>query len=656
MSKTVIIGGIQISDCFGGSYYLPYTIGIILSYGLNNICRNLKIELLPIIYKRIPIYDAINILAQAEIVFISLYLWNYNYSLELAKNLKKFNNKIIIFCGGPQISKNPVKLESFLRTHNYIDFACYGEGEKPTLGFLEAYQKQDWNSVPSIAFLNADGIFHITPETDGIGNLDEIPSPYLNGFISKIMEDNPEELWSCLWETNRGCPHSCSFCAWSSSRHKKLKKFSLERLEKEIRWFGENNIEFLFCCDSNFGIYPDRDSKIVDLVISAKKEYGYPKSFSVQSTKNATDIIFNFQKKLNEAGLQKGVNLALQSVNPSTLEAIKRKNISPVHYRRLQKMFMSEGIQTFTDFLLGLPNDTYESFTHGIGEIIEDGQYNRVQFINLVVLENSEMAESDYQKKYGLILQKSKIIAHHTKIFDLNEESVAEYQDLVIGTNTLSREEWVRCRIFCWMTSLIFFNKLLQIPIILLNKISKIPYPTIINRFIDSHDNTPLFNKIYSIFKNHALSIQQGGIEYIPSDEWLGIFWPADEYVLIKISKDGLLRQFYSEAEIIIRDLLQTNNVILDIQLFSESIKLNAALQIQPNLLSDIIIETNYGIYNFYQDVLIGYDPYLEQTHHQYLIKRSLKKYSDWDTWCREVVWYGSKRGAYLYYCEELVP
>ena len=33
----------------------------------------------------------------------------------------------------------------------------------------------------------------------------------------------------------------------------------------------------------------------------------------------------------------------------------------------------------------------------------------------------------------------------------------------------------------------------------------------------------------------------------------------------------------------------------------------------------------------------------------KYIIEKSKEQYHSWDDWYREVVWYGNKKGAYLY-------
>ena len=52
----------------------------------------------------------------------------------------------------------------------------------------------------------------------------------------------------------------------------------------------------------------------------------------------------------------------------------------------LQAKFMADGIKTFSDMILGLPEETYESFTSGVAKLIGMGQHNRIQFNNLSIL------------------------------------------------------------------------------------------------------------------------------------------------------------------------------------------------------------------------------------------------------------------------------
>jgi len=392
---------------------------------------------------------------------------------------------------------------------------------------------------------------------DRIIDLNTIPSPYLAGTFDHLMAENPDVIWSAMWETNRGCPFSCAFCAWGSGNRKKVHLYDMERLFSEIDWFSGRKIEFIFCCDANFGMF-DRDLDIAHKVAKNKSLLGYPQAFSVQNTKNSTKKIFQLQKVLHDAGLQKGVNLALQSVHQTTLKSIRRANIKLDVYRDLQHMFTKAGIATFSDIILGLPDETYETLTEGVAYLIEKGQHNKIQFINLAILENTAMAEKGYRQRYGLITQESEIIPHHSS---LSSTDGCEIQNLVIGTKTMPKEQWVEVRVFCWMITLLHFDKLLQVPYILLNKACGVSYRALTEIFLVEKKEYPCLSEIYTFFRQKALSIQQGGSECVASREWLNIWWPPDEYVLIKLNKDAEINKFYSEAEAALKEFLESNRL-----------------------------------------------------------------------------------------------
>lgn len=435
----------------------------------------------------------------------------------------------------------------------------------------------------------------------------ETPSPYLTGIFDPLMQANPGQEWAGLLETNRGCPFKCSFCHRGQNSNT-VQQFDINRVFDEIGWFSKNKIEFLFCCDANFGMF-DRDLDIARKVAENKEKYGYPKTFSVQNTKNSTEKILEIQKVLNDAGLQKGVNLALQSLNGKTLKSINRTNINQKTYEDLQHIFTENDTCTYTDLIIGLPGETYESFTDGVNELIQRGQHNRINFVNLTILPNTEMADPKYRDKYGIKTVQSQLVLHHT---NLNEQT-NEFHDLVIATNAMPKKDWVKTKVFCWMVSLLFFDKLLQLPFTTLGNIK-----SLIELFINQ-TQYPVISDIVSSFKRKADAIQCGGKEYVASERWLNLWWPADEIAFIEICQNP--SGFYEEAEAILNNkfgpLLSIHNVIA----------LNKALIKLPCINADITVSS-------------------------YAINRTAEKWDSWEDWARKVVWYSGKQGAYLYECK----
>src|SRR5262249_12399708 len=160
-----------------------------------------------------------------------------------------------------------------------------------------------------------------------------------------------------------------------------------------IEWFGKHGITDIFSADANFGML-ERDLEIAREMAATKLRYGAPNMFLTQMAKNVKVRNLEIQKVLAESGLNPVAAIALQSLNPDTLSAIRRENISTDRYQEVQQYCQINGIYNYTDLIIGLPGETYDSFLDGLSEVIRLGQHNRIMFWNASLLPNSEMSSS----------------------------------------------------------------------------------------------------------------------------------------------------------------------------------------------------------------------------------------------------------------------
>lgn len=639
------IGLVQINNSFSGQNYLPYAVGLLQAYVHNNARHPERYTFRLPIYSRIPVKRAVEQLLGANVIGFSTYVWNIRISLEIARQIKKACPETLIVFGGPQV---PDRAEEFLRANPFIDLTVHGEGEPIFLGVLENFPSRTWENVPSMSYLRADGTFVFNMRAERLKDISIIRSPYLEGVFEPLMQANPDEKWLILWETNRGCPFACTFCDWGSAIAAKVSQFDMDRLVREVDWFAQKKIEFIFCCDANYGML-SRDYDITRYVADTKQKLGYPKALSVQNTKNGTDRAYQVQKLLSDAGLNKGVAISLQSMDPETLKAIKRQNISTESYQELQRRFTRDRVETYSDLILGLPGETYESFAEGVSAVIDNGQHNRIQFNNLSILPNAEMGDPEYQKKYGMEIIESNIINIHGSLAESNEE-ISEMQQLVVATASMPREDWVRTRTFCWMAAFLHFDKVMQIPLIILHENCGVSYRELFEAFLDERaDQYPILSEIKHFFIRTARDIQGGGPEYCHSTQWLDIFWPADEYALINLCAENKLAGFYGEAEALLTGFLKAHFLQLPPKLLHESVELNRNLIKLPFQKQDLEFETSYNIWEFYCSVLVGERVQLEERACVNRINRTRVVYNSWEDWYREVIWYGNKKGAYMY-------
>ena len=74
---------------------------------------------------------------------------------------------------------------------------------------------------------------------------------------------------------------------------------------------------------------------------------------------------------MEEYDLQKGMTIALQSMNQNVLSAIKRKNVDSGKLQDFINKYEKEKISSYIELIWGLPEETLESFKSGVLKIIE---------------------------------------------------------------------------------------------------------------------------------------------------------------------------------------------------------------------------------------------------------------------------------------------
>lgn len=650
-NRPVVVGLVQVNNSFSGQNYLPYSVACLEGYARHHAAAPERLRFLLPVYKRQPVRDIVDHLLPADVAGFSTYVWNHQISLEAARRLKERRPHTLIMFGGPQVPDEP---EAFLRDHPFIDLAVHNEGEQTFTALLDRFPDRNWHDIDGISFIDPDGRFVKTPPRVRMRDLDELPSPFLNGVFAPLMAANPAEAWIGLWETNRGCPFSCTFCDWGSSTAAKVNKFEDDRLKSEVDWFAARHIEYVFVCDANFGIQK-RDLDIAHYVADTRARTGYPHGFSVQNTKNATERAYLTQKILSDAGLNKGVALSMQSLDPTTLANIKRENISLKTYLELARRFMADRVETYSDLIIGLPGETYETFCEGVDTLISAGQHNRIQFNNLSILPNAEMGNAAYTAHFGMQTVESEIINIHGRRESLDDD-VPEIQLLVVATHAMPPADWRRTRAFSWMAAFLHFDKLFQIPLVIAHELTGVRYRDMLEAFMaPDAGRYPIIAAIRDFFLEEAGSIQNGGPEYVHSKDWLDIYWPADEYIFIKLTTESRIDAFHGEALALLLETVRPARP-QDADIIRHAATINRLMLRQPVPADNLTVDIPCDILGFYRGILVGERRPMDMTPSRIIIERAKDDYDDFQRWCREVVWWGNKKGAYLYGSHTVEP
>lgn len=465
--------------------YLPYVSGLLQAYSQTFQVIKDNYDFQPFIFIRDSVDNILKKIKNPDVMAFSVCIWNHQISLAVAKAVKdKYPNCVIIF-GGPQPQKKDK--EEFL----FIDYIVSWEGEK--------------QFVPLLGELIEEKIV-IPPHT-----IDNYPSPYTVGLYERYFKDYPGMTFQAIVETDRNCPFFCSFCFWGqNSEEKKIKYHSLEYIKDEAEWIGKHGIKYIFMANANAGMF-SRDQDIARIYVEVKEKYNYPERIRVCYGKNKIEEVYKFAKILHNAGLGKAVTLAKQSHSQETLTAIKRNNIKLDTYNELARRYHEDNIPTYTELILGLPGETKKSFKKGVNEIIETP--TQLFIYHCTLLPNTPMVDPAYIEKYEIKTVRVPMTEIHGEI--RKPEYVIEYEDIIIGTSTMTTDEWIECAVFAWETQLRHSFGIDNIP---------------------SHE----INRFYAIAENITNGYSRGQVDF----KYGSVYWEPEEMAYLRICESrGLITE-----------------------------------------------------------------------------------------------------------------
>lgn len=383
-----------------------------------------------------------------DILGFSVCGWNLYRFAAVAEAYRQVRPDGWIVFGGPHVAN---QAERVCRLYPAVDVVANGEGEFIFRDLLEAYlgglDKSELDHIPGISF-QRDGRVVTTAKRERIADLNDIPSPFLEGILP-FRDRHGRAIYDvALLETNRGCPYKCSFCYWGGAIGQKVRAFSRERLREELKLFAREGVESIALCDANMGMLPG-DEDFVDDVIRMKERYGYPLNIESSWAKQKGERFYRIVRKMKRAGLKGSFTLALQSLDEKALENMHRKNMRLNEFEDLARWLQAEGLDTYAELIWGLPGETSDTFIEGYDRISEF--VSRIATYPLLVLPNTDFDQN--RERYGLITMRHEdcdfeyVISHPDMTI---EENARMHQFLfwarVVAENTIFRNIWAPLR------------------------------------------------------------------------------------------------------------------------------------------------------------------------------------------------------------------
>jgi radical SAM superfamily enzyme YgiQ (UPF0313 family) len=422
----------------------PLNIGFIAAYAEKSFGKEIDLRL----------FKYVEDLEQAihenppDILGLSNYPWNFSLGLEFFRMSRALSPQTICVMGGPNIPLDDQARSQFVKRNPLIDFYAYLEGEEAFAALVAraletGLDREKMKSTP------IDGFIHRMSDTEVMKgtmlsrrrNLDDIPSPYLTGYMDKFFDGK----LSPMMETNRGCPFSCTFCHEGNQLISKVNHFSIERVKAELDYIGAavqrapNLISNLMFADPNFAMY-ERDFEIVEHIERIQQRQNWPRSIFASTGKNKKERIAKALRKLNGS---MSMWMSVQSMDPAVLREIKRDNISTSQMMALASVYQELGLPTLSELILGLPGDSYERHVKSLSEVVEAG-IDVIDTYTCMLLNGTELNSAFSRATYK--------IGSHFRILPRdfaklgNGRIAVEIEEVVTSTSTMSFDDYQEAR------------------------------------------------------------------------------------------------------------------------------------------------------------------------------------------------------------------
>jgi len=623
----------ELSDVFANQVYLPYSSGVVWSYIKNNPIIKKNYQLKDWFFARDNASNIINKIENPSVLLFSCFMWNWNLNCEIAKVIKeKYPNCLIIYGGQHQPLSDRNK--GFFKKYPYIDILIHGEGEETVEKIL--LKSDNLKEIIGIT-LNLNNKEFITPSRKRLDEIKDCPSPFLDGSFDWIIKKNKEDKnysFHATVESARGCPFSCAFCEIGEQYYQKIKT-SYDKTKREIDWLAKNKIEYITDANSNFGIMFGPDYDLAKYVVEVKKKYGYPKAFRVTWAKGQADKVLQIAKLFEEAGVQKGMTIALQSMNKKVLTAIQRKNVDGGKLREFIQTYEKENISSYVELIWGLPEETLESFINGVTYIMEEGYHNYLDIHLMMLLPNAPISEPGYKERYGLKTMKTQPrFSHRSNPEQLVDDTV----EFVTEANSFTKEDWIEGHQFRWL--IIFGHYLGSLQFIArgLKKIYSIGYKEFYTKLlVEAQENSKTYlGKEYLNIRNNLDEILKNKRHWGDVIKEAGdINWEVDEASCIRLTKNK--DTFYKE----LKDYLIQEYAFIDLNVLDTLFKYQLCRLHNPFKKYPFSKGFKYNIHD-----VIELDKKLEKKNNK-LLFNGKNFNSNLYEWAKETLWFGRRIARY---------
>ena len=204
-----------------------------------------------------------------------------------------------------------------------------------------------------------------------------------------------------------------------------------------------------------------------------------------------------------------------------------------------------------------------ESWIKGIDDILQSGLKNQLFIYICQVFPNTDLAEPDYQEKFGIRTRRIELTEIHGSV--RRRDWVPEFEDIVIATNSMPTEEWRRMLMFSWVMMLLHSLKLGFFVLAYLADRYGVRYSDFLSyvSFREFPRNTgAMIRNELAEFDRKIDRLLAGEGRGCTMPDHGGIYWDEEEASFLRLSED--FDRFFGELLEILRAFLKDRGIKFD--------------------------------------------------------------------------------------------
>ena len=340
-----------------------------------------------------------------------------------------------------------------------------------------------------------------------------------------------------------------------------------------------------------------------------------------------------------DEGLGKSPTLSFQTMSPEALKNIGRTNMSLEHFKNLMQMYTNRGIMAYSELILGLPGETYDSFSEGIETLFECGQHKSVIVYPCELLPNSQLGSKASVEKYKIEVCRTEFRQHHSAV---DESAVKEYSDNIISTYSMNREDWKKSYIFALYAQGLHTMCLTMMIAVYLYHEKKVGYKAFYEGLIEWSKANPdtLCGELYRECTGFVDDVIGGKDSFKSVFEGFGkTTWGFDEYLFMKGAVNP--ERFYDE----IKQYIASYGA--DCEITDELVKYQKGIIKKMNM-TRLDIALDYDFESYFDAILNNSYKPLEKRKNTVTVTEE-NSVATIDEYAREYVWYGRRDDAPVY-------